>query len=338
MTLRVGVIGLGVGEQHVVGYEAHPQAEVVAICDRDEQKLAEVGERYPRARRLTDAVELLAEPELDVVSIASYDSDHHEQVVATLGAGRHVFVEKPLCTSAAELAEIESLLAERPQLRLSSNLPLRRSPRFLEVRELIRSGGLGRLFYLEADYEYGRLWKLTEGWRGDLERYSVMLGGGVHMIDLLLWWTGERVLEVSAIGNRIATEGSKYSHDDLVLASLRLQSGAIAKVSANFGCVHPHYHAVKVFGTEGTFINGLERGIVYRGDSKQMSSESIEAAYPGVAKSVLVAPFVDSIVAGSEPEIGAEAVIETMTVCLAIDRALAEGGTVAVAKQARGPR
>ena len=110
--LRVGIIGLGVGEQHIAGYEAHPAARVTALCDMDAARLGEVAERHPGRRLFTDAAELIADPELDVVSIASYDSSHFEQAASALRAGRHVFVEKPLCLSSAEgrelLAEVQA--------------------------------------------------------------------------------------------------------------------------------------------------------------------------------------------------------------------------------------
>ena len=94
--------------------------------------------------------------------------------------------------------EVAARLRGRPELVLSTNLPLRRSPRFVRLRELIAGGELGELFHLEGDYDYGRRHKLTDGWRGRIPYYSVMLGGGIHMIDLLTWVSGLNVTEVVA--------------------------------------------------------------------------------------------------------------------------------------------
>ena len=159
--LRAAVIGLGVGEEHIAGYEAHPDCEVVAICDVSTERLAEVGERHPGPRRTDRPDELLRDPEVDVVSVASYDDAHFEQVKTALEHGKHVFVEKPLCLHQAEAEQIHALLREHSDLRLSSNLPLRASPRFVRLRELIESGELGDIYYLECDYDYGRLQKIT---------------------------------------------------------------------------------------------------------------------------------------------------------------------------------
>jgi len=63
---------------------------------------------------------------------------------------------------------------------------------------------MGELFYLEGDYNYGRLHKFTTGWRGEIPFYSVTYGGAIHLIDLLIWLSEGKVSEVIATGNKIA--------------------------------------------------------------------------------------------------------------------------------------
>jgi predicted dehydrogenase len=81
-----------------------------------------------------------------------------------------------------------------------------------------------------------------------------MSGGGVHLIDLLVWLTGERPTNVMAMGNNISTVGTAFRYRDYVAATMQFKSGMVARITANFGCVHPHQHALRVFGTAGTFI------------------------------------------------------------------------------------
>jgi predicted dehydrogenase len=328
--VRVGIIGLGVGEQHIAGYEAHEAARVTALCDMDEARLAEVAERHPGRRLFTDAAELIADPELDVVSIASYDSSHFELVAMALRAGRHVFVEKPLCLHRADADELWDLWRERPELRLSSNVPLRMSPRFAELRDWIAEGRLGELFYVEGDYDYGRLWKITQGWRADEAFYSVVLGGAVHMVDLLLWLTGCRVVEVSAQGSRKATEATRFAYDDFVVATLTFDDGTIGKVSANFAIVHPHFHALKVCGTKGTFVNRLGDAELWTASGDDARPEAVPTAYPGMRKGDLLHSFVESIVSGAKAVVPGEDVFETMAVLFAIEEAAASGDRVQV--------
>src|SRR5262249_60336434 len=105
-----------------------------------------------------------------------------------------------------------------------------------------------------GDYRYGRVHKITEGWRRDVEDYSVLLGGGVHLVDLMLWLTGERPARVTAAGNRIATEGTAFRYLDFAAATYEFRSGLVGRITANFGCVHRHQHVVRLFGTLATAL------------------------------------------------------------------------------------
>ena len=328
--MRAGVIGLGVGEAHAAAYAAHPKVELAALCDMDEARLREGGAAYPGAGTTTNAEELLDDPSLDLVSIASYDSDHHWQVMRALERGKHVFVEKPLCQTEEQASEIHALLAERPSLVLSSNLLLRASPRFQLLKRWIDDGRFGRIHYMEGDYDYGRLWKITEGWRGDLESYSVTLGGTIHLIDLLLWLSGDRPVRAQATGNRLVTEGTKFRFDDLVVSLLELESGATMKVAANFGCVHPHFHDVKVFGREATFVNGLEQATLWTPGDDGPRAELLDSPYPGVQKGALIDSFVEAAAGGPPPIVTADEVFQVLATCFAIDRAAQSGDGVAV--------
>jgi predicted dehydrogenase len=320
--LRAAVIGLGVGEQHLAGYAAHPASEPVAICDADPQRVREVAERHPGLRATTDPAEILAAGDIDVVSIASYDSAHFEQIAAALRAGKHVFAEKPVVIEEAHARELRRLLAERPDLRLSTNVPLRRSPRFVELRERIRAGELGTIFLAEGDYDYGRRHKLTDGWRADEPAYSVVLGGAVHLVDLLLWLTGERPDAVrTAVGSGIATRGTRFCSDDFVLAVLTCPSGMTWKVNANLGCISPHFHGLRVYGTEATFVNGLPDGALHT----PAGSATVDAPYPGVHKSDLIGPFLDTIVSGEDHGVTADDAFAALSVCFAIERARSSG-------------
>ena len=328
--LRAAIIGLGVGERHIDGYARCPEVELAALCDFSEAKLKEVGARYPGLHLVKSAEEILDDPCIDVVSIATYDNHHFAQVSRAIRQGKHVFVEKPLCLHETEAVEIRKLLDENPKVRLSSNLILRQSPRFKLLREWIRSGKLGRLFHLEGDYEYGRLEKLTQGWRGKLDFYSVVHGGAVHVIDLLLWLTGDEVVEVTAYGNDFCTRGSPFRHNDFVAALLKFRSGLVGKVTVNFGCVHPHYHDVKVYGTQATFVNGMKEGLLFESRDPNVAPKTVDAVYPGIDKGGLIASFIGSIFGDGPPEVSAEDVFRVMSVCFAVEESARRNAPVTV--------
>lgn len=328
--LRVGVIGLGVGAQHIPAYASHLNCEVVSLCDIDTQKREQFAAKYSDLLITDDAMQVLEDPTIDIVSIASFDDVHAEQIVAALENDKHVFVEKPLCLFADEVKSIRKALKQRPHLKLSSNLVLRKSPRFMRIKQMICDGEFGQIYHVEGQYNYGRLSKITNGWRGKIPYYSVVLGGAVHLIDQLLWMTKQRVVEVSAFGNSICSNNTNFKHDDIVVAILRFENSMTATITSNYGCVRPHGHGLSIYGTEATFVNGELNGCLFTSRDPSDKPRIISESHPGAAKGDLIESFIDSVLGVGEAEVSADDVFEVMSVCLAIDQARQEKRTVQV--------
>lgn len=332
IALGVGVIGLGVGERHAHAYVADPNCRLVGVCDRDPAKLADVATRLPPVRHYASAEDLIDDPAISIVSIASFDQDHYRQVMRALAAGKHVFVEKPLCLTMSEMQDIRTAWRRAPGLRMSTNTILRRTPRFQWLRNAIQTGEMGKVFCIEADYVYGRLHKLTEGWRREIPNYSIVLGGGIHLVDLVLWMTGQRPIEVVAYGSDLASRETAYKGNDLVLALLRFENGMLVKLGANFGSVHPHFHRLMVYGTSATFENAAEApglpGRLWTSRDPQTTPNAVDASYPGVGKGDMLPAFVQAALGHGEPEVTEDELFNTMTVCLAIDQAVSEGRAI----------
>jgi predicted dehydrogenase len=322
--LKVGIIGLGVGESHMKGYEEHPEAKVIALCDLDGAKLSEVGSKNPEKKLTENPDDILGNDQIDIVTIAGYDDSHYDQVMKALENGKHVFVEKPICLYENEAEDIWKKLKES-KLKLSSNLILRMSPRFQKIRQMVKDSEFGEINYLEGSYDYGRLWKLTEGWRGKLNFYSVTYGGGVHIIDLLMWIGETHVEEVFAYGNNIASKGTQFKYNDLTMAALKFENGATGKMTCNFSCVMPHFHEINVFGTKGTFFNRPGDGLFYRSRDPETAPEKIKESYRENHKSDLIASFVDSILGNGEAVVSEKDVFDSMAVCFAIEKSMNSG-------------
>ena len=133
--LNVGIIGLGVGEQHKLGYESHPNSQVTMLCDFSKNKIEKYQKKYPDLEITDKADDILEKPDIDIVSIASYDNYHFKHIMKALKNGKHVFVEKPLCLYENEAKEIRNFLNSHPDLILSSNLIMRKYPRFKYVKK-----------------------------------------------------------------------------------------------------------------------------------------------------------------------------------------------------------
>lgn len=331
MTLRIGAatVGLGVGAAHAGVYARLPDCQLRWIFDFDQRKMEEVADNLGRnVRQATSYDQIIADPEVNVVSIASYDDAHYEQVLKALSAGKNVFVEKPLCRSSDELRTIKNAWIASDRPGLASNLALRAAPLYIWLREQIRQGTFGEIYAFDGDYLYGRLEKITAGWRGKVNGYSVIQGGGVHLVDLMLRLTGEKPSHATAMGNRICTRASDFASPDYVTTIYRFPSGLIGKVTANFGCVHPHQHVVRIFGTRATFIYDDQGARLHRGRDSSPDVESISLAALPASKGDLIPDFVRSL--QDPPEQAAQHEFDVMSVCFAADHALSKGAEVSV--------
>ena len=320
--LNAGVIGLGVGESHITGLQAHPRCKVSTICDLNEEVLQTVGQRYPSCQLTVNPLSILDDPNIDIVCIASYDDAHESQVLRALRNNKHVFVEKPLCLSGKELNNIADELNSKPHLSFSSNHILRKTPRFAELKERISSNLLGEIFHMEGSYDYGRLHKLTDGWRGQIPNYSVTLGGGIHVIDLMLWLSGKKVSSVFARGNNIATSISQFEGLSLTTSVLQFEDGSTGQITSNFASVAPHHHKLSLYGTSGTFEQSHCGANYYWSRDPLEDREEVSSDYPGAAKGDLIMNFIDTIFSNDTPLVSKQEVLDAVSVCLAIDQSI----------------
>ncbi len=319
------VIGLGIGEQHARTYAALRGTSLTWLCDLNLERAGALARELGQGETTADWRRLIGDPSTSVISIASFDDAHFEQMTAALAAGKHVFVEKPLCRSMEELREVRRVWDAAGRPHLGSNLVLRAAPVYRWLREQIRAGEFGRIYSFDADYLYGRLHKITEGWRKDVVDYSVMQGGGIHMADLMLWLTGEKPRTVTAAGNHISTEGTAFHYDDFVSATYCFPSGLVGRVSANFACVHRHQHVVRVFGTKATFLYDDQGPRVYRTREPGCWPEVLPQSALPKAKGDLIPPFVEAIERGEDPQEHAQQEFDLASVCFAADKAARSG-------------
>lgn len=326
--MQVGVIGLGVGEQHVLGYRSIPGVEVRAVCDIDETKLNEVADKYDIPERYTDWRQITQHPLIDIISICSYDDGHAEQCISAFDHGKHVMVEKPVALYREELNRV--IRAQQDSGRqISSNLILRQSPRFQEIKTKVANGDYGKIFCIEGDYTHDILWKLTEGWRGKMSYYSTIFGGGIHLIDLMRWIVGEEFREVCGMGNGILTAGSDYKYDDTFINIFKFENGALAKCLSTFGPVRTKFHALNVYGSKRTFINGAPLGREYDGDQPE-NEHPVETVYPGVEKYDLIPNFVSAVSKNELPDINYKDVFRVMDACFAAVESVEKNRSVPV--------
>lgn len=319
------MIGLGVGERHIVGYRQAEEADVIAACDIDPHKLRDVADRREVPERYTDYRKLLEDPRIDAVSICSHDDAHADQVVAAFEAGKHVMVEKPVVLNPVDLDRVIRAWSDSGK-KISSNLILRQSPRFIALREMVQRGDFGDLVYLEGDYIHNVLWKILDDWRGSMDFYCVTYGGGIHLIDLMRWISGEEVTEVTGMGTKKVTTDSSYRYPDTIANLLRMGSGTLAKTTTTFGAARHKFHALNIYGTQQSFENGVPHGRLFTGNRRfgadpfiedEVREEAFTIPYPAVEKGDLLPDFIRAIREDRDPNVKARDIFRVMEICFA---------------------
>ena len=165
-----------------------------------------------------------------------------------------------------------------------------------------------------------------------MDFYSIILGAAIHMIDLVMWIMDAKPIAVQAAGNDIATKNSPFKYNSFTVLLLKFDNGLLAKITGNGGCVHPHFHGLKIFGNERTAIHNMT-GAYYL-DTSKPDSETIPIAEPYPEKEhreKVIHSFVDSILDPSlTPIVPQQDVYDAMSVCFAAEEAMNTGQTVTI--------
>lgn len=320
-TLKSAVVGLGIGSQHALAILGNPSCTLSRIVDLEEKKIDNfIAENNLSMGLKSSFSEVIQDKEIKLVSLASFDDAHYEQVMASLQANKNVFVEKPLCQTREELKNIHEIFLEK-KCGIASNLVLRTSELYRHVKKLIDEGLFGEIYAFDGDYLYGRVHKITEGWRKDIEHYSIMEGGGIHMIDLMIWLTSQKPIDVISKKNKIATRDSAFRYHDFQSSLFSFESGLVGKITANFGCVHRHQHVVRIFGTQATFIYDDMGARIHWNRDEASRPELIEHAPKPYKKAELIHEFVGEILKDDFYHL-AKREFDLMSVVLSADEAI----------------
>jgi predicted dehydrogenase len=230
----VGVAGLGYWGPNLAR-NFDELARLTWICDASPEQLQQRASRFPTAHATNDFDEMLADPELDAVVIATPVPTHFELARRALTAGKHVLVEKPPALTAAEGEELCALAQERDMTLMPGHLLLYH-PGVKKLRELVESGELGEVLCL-----YGNRQNLGKIRKDENALWSL----GVHDLSVILYLVGEEPDELWARGHAFLTPGV----EDVVFCFLRFPSGKIAHMHLSW--LDPHkMRKITVVGKE----------------------------------------------------------------------------------------
>jgi UDP-N-acetylglucosamine 3-dehydrogenase len=217
--LRIGVIGLGwFGEIHCETIVGVASLELTALCTRTPDRLAALAGKFGVAKTFTNYHDLLADPEIDAVSICTMWDQHTEPAIAALEAGKHVFLEKPI---ASTVADARSILAasKRSKGILSIGHIVRFNPRYRMAKQAIEAGRIGKIVAMSSRRNIPAAWTTTI-----LEKIGPIVGDAIHDTDIMLWYTGDRITSVYA--QTVDVRG--LQHPDIGQTMYRFAGGATA--------------------------------------------------------------------------------------------------------------
>ncbi|HZR95103.1 MAG TPA: Gfo/Idh/MocA family oxidoreductase [Gaiellaceae bacterium] len=328
--IRVGVVGVGYwGPNLVRNLLDVDDVELVSVCDTERERLDVIRRRYPGVRRTTRYEDLLCDTSIEAIVIATPVSTHFELGMAALRAGKHVFVEKPLAASAAEAAALIEL-AEKQNLLLMPGHTFLYSSSVNVIRDLIRSGELGSIYFVSMSRVNLGLHQSDVSVTWDL---------GPHDFSILRYWLDESPSYVAAMSRSCVIPGTP----DVAFINLEFPSGTIGHVELAW-LAPSKLRRTTIVGSEKMVVyddtssepvriydSGAmlpdpesfgEYALTYRtGDILVPRVDVVEPLYAEMAD------FAACIRSRETPRSSSELGLDVVCVSEAVDRSLAAGGT-----------
>ena len=328
--LRIGIAGCGLAARaHLDQLRAIDGVRVVGLADPDlaaAQAMAAqvpVDESGTAAAAFADHRELLREVAPDALAVFTPHREHYRPVMDALQAGCHVFVEKPLSTNVQEAADIVGLAKGRDR-KVGVGHQYRLLPSLVEARRRLAAGAIGTMRLVTASL--ARPWLASQGeaegsWRFDpkVAGGGILTDAGDHLLDALLWTTGQAAVEVAAFQDRLES-----GLDLVTAAAVRLADGALATVALS-GVSADELFEMTYFGDRGR-LRVTDRAL------GEESDDAISWAPPAPdAAEGIDANFAAAILAGAPLCCPADQALDTVRLVEAITRSASTGQVVRLA-------
>jgi len=325
-TVRVGLVGLGYWGPNIArNLQGLEGCELRWLCDSNAEALARWSARYPGVRTSEDPEQLLADPDLDAVVVATPLRSHAELARRVLEAGKHCFVEKPLARTVAEGQAVVEL-AERQGLALMVGHLLLYHPAVERLKELIGSGELGDLYYLYTNrVNLGQL-------RAD---ENALWSLGAHDVSVLLYLLEEQPSECIARGAAFLRSGI----EDVVFCYLRFPSGVVSHLHLSW--LDPHkerrltavgskrmatFDDMALEGKLTIYDKGFDQDVRSWGEYLTRSGERVSPALPASEPLRLECEhFISCLRNGTTPRSDGRSALAVVEVLERLQRSLAGG-------------
>jgi len=255
--LGVMIVGPGwVAGQHIMSYVRNPHTTIKAIAGvlpEDRARAQAYMDQYGFSCEYTEDFDAaLSRDDIDVVAVCTINHLHYRQALSAVEAGKHTFVEKPLCFNLDELRTLVGRV-EAQGVQTHVGHVIRYYPAIVGLQNFLASGGIGEVSYCECDYWHEMMgeWKAATKTGG-----SALLMGGCHSVDMVRWLVGEEVEaeEVFAYSTK-PSRRTDFEYDPNVYFMIKFANGVIGKVGTSLECNMPYVFHLQVNGTKGTIRN-----------------------------------------------------------------------------------
>lgn len=337
--IGIGIIGCGKISQirHIPEYLDNPEARIVACCDNNQERAAEIAARLG-AKAYSSVDELLSDPEVSAVSVCVANNAHCEVTVKALKAGKDVLCEKPMATT-IEDCELMVRTARECGRKLMIGQNQRLAEAHAKARELIASGTIGKVLSFRTSFGHSgpESWSVDPGrntWFFDrkVAVMGVMADLGIHKTDLIQYILGQRIVATSArlvTIDKTGPDGELIGVDDNAICVYEMNGGAIGTMTASWTYYGAEDNSTVIYGTEGNMtIYDIDRApIVIRkkgGEVIEVQSGQIQTN-DNQTKSGIIDAFIDCLVEDREPTISGQDVLAAMRAVFASIRSSEEG-------------
>lgn len=326
--IKAGIIGTGIGLKHFEAINNYRGSKVISILEKNKKKSVELKKKYKKVIITQDENDFFKNKELNLISIASYDQDHYKQILRAIKNNCHIIVEKPMCLSQKELLSIHKELKKKPKIKMISNLVLRENTLFKELKKRINKK---KIYHIEASYLWGRKEKLF-GWRSKVKNYSLTLGAAIHILDLICWMLNSKPVSVFGKANNKITKNSNFKKFSFANYIFSFPNGIIVNLKADSVCIHPHFHELKIFQGDKTFISNIngQFNINKIGEEKFKINQT-NFDYPDKKnRSNLIKKFILAILDNKKVSIPQNNIFNVMKACFYADLSIKQGKEIKI--------
>ncbi|RPF41965.1 putative dehydrogenase [Hydrogenoanaerobacterium saccharovorans] len=347
---NIGIIGCGKIAQvrHIPEYTDNKNATIAAYYDLNTQRAQELANQYG-GKVYPSYEEILADPEIDAVSVCTANSSHAQITIEALKAGKHVLCEKPMATTLEDCEEMV-LAAKQSGKFLMIGQNQRLTKAHARAKQLLNEGIIGDVITFRTTFGHGgpETWSIDSGkntWFFDKNKAAMgaMADLGIHKTDLIQFLLGQTVTETTAIITTLDKKdanGNLIGVDDNAVCIYKMSGGALGTMTASWTYYGEEDNSTILYGTKGmmciyddpvysiTVTTASGENIYYQIDKIQTNDNQ--------TKSGVIDEFVDCLVNNKAPAISGESVLTAMRAVFASIQSSQTGRTVAVRQLDKG--